>query len=481
MVAISNGADFDAVIGAALPGLGLAKSQRKLVRAMQRALQSNPRISGLAPGCTIGNAVASLPASHTKGRSPFANLDVFRLSGGTYQNASGAAFAKTAVISAGDTTGASNVSRWTIRTDETLVYVRVTRAAYGYRFLVDGRYIANEVVYTSASSPGSTTEYFPITMPAGVKDLTVEIQRDCRLSTIYVRDRFSVAYPSVEGPTCMVAISDSYGQGANAEDGNFQTAWGNGFVFQLGDLLGFTHVTSSASGGTGWATTTGGTYGFETRITNGDIAIGATQLPPDLILLQGSINNQATSAGSVQAACLAGLHAVRSQYPGIPIMVLGAFPGASGPSAGLLAAEGAVQAAVTAFADSLCAFIPISTAQVPWISGVGRRIRFTGNLAAATSGTLVTPWTGTTGTYTLLFSDDTSKATVTLTNGSTAVTWSGAVTATAVASATPTGSQGGNSVLYTDQDGIHPPAAGHGLFAAYAANAIRSAYTSMFP
>ena len=46
----------------------------------------------------------------------------------------------------------------------------------------------------------------------------------------------------------------------------------------------------------------------------------------------------------------------------------------------------------------------------------------TGSLAAATSATLTTAWTGTSTTYTALFSDGTTK-TVTLTNAATSITW----------------------------------------------------------
>lgn len=61
-------------------------------------------------------------------------------------------------------------------------------------------------------------------------------------------------------------------------------------------------------------------------------------------------------------------------------------------------------------------------------------ITFTGALVAATSATLTVAWAGTTGSYGIYFSDGSIK-TVTLTNASTAVSWTGAVTATASAKA----------------------------------------------
>lgn len=59
-------------------------------------------------------------------------------------------------------------------------------------------------------------------------------------------------------------------------------------------------------------------------------------------------------------------------------------------------------------------------------------IAFTGSLSAATSGTLSTGFASLTGGYTITFSDGSTRN-VTLTAGSTAVTWAGAVTATAQA------------------------------------------------
>lgn len=66
-----------------------------------------------------------------------------------------------------------------------------------------------------------------------------------------------------------------------------------------------------------------------------------------------------------------------------------------------------------------------------WLTWDAAALTFTAALVAATSGTLAAPFAGATGaTYTVKFSDGTTK-TVTLTNGSAAVSWTGAVTATA--------------------------------------------------
>lgn len=61
---------------------------------------------------------------------------------------------------------------------------------------------------------------------------------------------------------------------------------------------------------------------------------------------------------------------------------------------------------------------------------VANTVTATGALSAATSCTLTDGWPGVTGSYTITFSDASTR-TATLTNGSTAVSWTGAVTATA--------------------------------------------------
>jgi hypothetical protein len=68
------------------------------------------------------------------------------------------------------------------------------------------------------------------------------------------------------------------------------------------------------------------------------------------------------------------------------------------------------------------------------IQALGTAITFTGALVAATSGTLTGNWAGVSGVHAVVFSDG-SVRDVTLTNGATSATWSGAVTATASASA----------------------------------------------
>ena len=92
------------------------------------------------------------------------------------------------------------------------------------------------------------------------------------------------------------------------------------------------------------------------------------------------------------------------------------------------------------------------------IYGPNISLTFTGALSGATSGTLTAAFTGPTGTYSLVFSDGSYRSS-TLTNGSTSVSWTGAVTATALFTAYRSDSIGvsiaGSSVQSTLVDDCH--------------------------
>lgn len=113
--------------------------------------------------------------------------------------------------------------------------------------------------------------------------------------------------------------------------------------------------------------------------------------------------------------------------------------------------------------------VTIRVGNAPWQTGDGRSVTFTAPLVAATSGTLTSGWGGSTGSYTMIFSDFSTRS-VALTNGSTAVSWTGAVTASANAGAYS--SAPGNSVAYIS-DGTHANKAGNEAYGAMLAEAFR--------
>lgn len=149
-----------------------------------------------------------------------------------------------------------------------------------------------------------------------------------------------------------------------------------GFAINLGKLLGWSDVREIGLGGTGWINpgAFGSTFGDATRVAD------AVAVNPSVLVVTGSTNDNASTASAITAAVLAGLQAYRAALPKVPIIVGGVQPGASGPSAQVLANEAAVKAAFTAWGDSNSWFVDIANdPQGAWISGTGHQ--------GATSGT----------------------------------------------------------------------------------------------
>lgn len=172
---------------------------------------------------------------------------------------------------------------------------------------------------------------------------------------------------------------------------------------------------NSGSGGTGWANNPP-SYRFDERIIRGDLGFNGD---PDLILLMGSINDRTRSPTDVTNNCVVGLRSARSQYPSVPIVVFGALPGATGPTTALINTNDAVASAVLAFDDPYCAFVNASPSAI----AVNAVITGTGRIGA------------------------------------------------------PTGT--GNSDVYTDTDGIHPPTVGHSYIGQRYVKNVVSALQSM--
>lgn len=139
----------------------------------------------------------------------------------------------------------------------------------------------------------------------------------------------------------------------------------------MADYLGWSNHTNSGSGGTGWATVSSA-YTFLQRIQNGDLALSGGA--PDIVCLQGSINDKGAAAAVVTANCLAGLASVRNQYPLAIIFVFGVWGAAAGSGGTLSVAdnESAIASAVSSFGDSKTFFIPINSAYGgAWLTGTG--------------------------------------------------------------------------------------------------------------
>lgn len=111
-----------------------------------------------------------------------------------------------------------------------------------------------------------------------------------------------------------------------------------------------------------------------------------------------------------------------------------------------------------------------------WMTGTGRSMTLTAAPNNATSATMTSAWPDATGTYSISFDSGASRTNVTLTNGSTAVSWTGAITE----SSTYMGvwSVRGNTARIIGPDGTHAHAAGGDYLAGLFNEAFREAVCS---
>jgi hypothetical protein len=419
----------------------------RLRRAANRAAANNPRTAGPHPAPpTITDNGATSPA--ITAANPYgcnaANRGVWHVVGGRYGSGGR--------ISAGvlDTapTDINTYARWEVMADSRYFTARLGPTTVPYRFIVDGRYVSQSGTVL-ATTTGNTDQYVLLDFGTrAVRRIVVEAMRTGRLAGGFVEDGAALWPLDTSDVPHGVFLGDSYVFGSGPDF----TA--DGVAVQMADRLGLA-LQASGSGGTGWNQTATGVHRFDQRIANGDL--GLAYQPPEVIFLHASVNDAyaGQSAATVQANALAGLRAARAQYPGVPIVVFGCVAAPNRTTALVSAAEASVLAAVTAFADPLCRFVPVDgDPSGKWVSGLGSELRFTAALSAATSATLVTPWPAgsSASTYTILFSDGSSRV-ATLTQNATTASWSGAVTAGATAMVRQTE---GNARFIMSADWIHP-------------------------
>lgn len=325
-------------------------------------------------------------------------------------------------------------------------------ASRGVWHLVGGRYVSLGGTVPGTTS-GNTDQYLALDFGArAVRRITIEATRTGKLAGGFVEDGAALWPVDVSDVPHAVFLGDSYVFGSGPD----LTA--DGVAVQMADRMGLA-LQASGSGGTGWNQTATNVLRFDQRIAGGDLGLGYHV--PEVIFLHASVNDAypAQNYAAVQAHALAGLRAARAQFHGVPIVVFGCIAAPNRVAAQVTACEAAMAGAVGAFGDPLCRFVPIDgDPGGKWITGLGSEIRFTAPLVGANGGTLTAGWpAGTSATsYTIVFSDGSTRLASLVQNG-TAVTWSGAVTAGAVAMVRQIE---GNARFTIGADWVHPTAYG---------------------
>lgn len=443
--------------------------------AAARARLANPRLSGLyapSPAITDHGAVNPRPANGFLCNA--ADRGIWHVVGGVHGFNANAAALRAGWVDAGRTFASelNTYARWGAVADCRYLTVRLAPSPVPYRFIVDDRYVSAEGTMLGTSG-GGTSQY--VTLDFGsraIRRVTVEGAQASGCMGAYVEDDAAMWAYDTREIVHAVFLGDSYVQGAGPSQR------GDGVAVQMADRMGLA-LHASGSGGTGWNHANQAAWRFDQRIAAGDL--GMSYYPPEAIFLMASVNDRNRDSALVRANAQAGLAEARRQYPEVPIVVFGCIPAPAGPlngSPSIMSSEQAVAEAVVAFADPLCRFVPIAADPLgAWVTGAGAQLPFTAPLAGATGGTLASAWPRATSStlYTIVFSDG-SRRLANFTTGSTAVTWSGAVTAGAAASVFQI--EGNARQLFTS-DWIHPSLYGAGYIAERYARAATAALEDM--
>ena len=352
--------------------LTLLNKLQTVARLFENAQASNIReIGGMSTPPAITAAGSTLPAGQTNGYLITTYPNLYRASGGTRSTASRLKSAVVWTTGGNISDGAGgqvNWGRYRFIADANKIAFRVSGTTSPYRFIVDGQYV-NLAGHTTTGTSATPDQYLlmDFTSSGGRqrREIIIEMSQTGSFIGAYVGATEKI-FEADESPLRTVCLGDSYCYGSNA------TILGDGVDAVMADYLGWNNHMNSGSGGTGWATTNSA-HTFYQRIVNGDLLLnGGT---PDIICIQGSINDKRASAADVTNSCIAGIQKIRDTYPNALVFVFGVW-GASAGNGGTLsnaANEVAIEAAVNTFLpDNSIAFIPINSAYSgSWLTGTG--------------------------------------------------------------------------------------------------------------
>jgi lysophospholipase L1-like esterase len=229
-----------------------------------------------------------------------------------------------------------------------------------WRLWVDGQpHAASPVNYTITDN---TAQFMKVSLGSrAYRKLVFEGEGNWYFGGIQYLPTDTVAPPSSKRGPRLALVGDSYAVGS--QGGNQR---GLSYVPKMARLLGCRDFTmSTAAGGTGLIAP-GSYVKYQDRL--GDV----TRIAPDIIIIQGTLNDGAQTAADVKAAAIAYVNAVRSALPNALVVICGTLYAAT-PGTTYTAHSAALNDAAT---DRGVPFInPIG-----WFTGTGN------NTAPASNG-----------------------------------------------------------------------------------------------
>ncbi|WCT73627.1 hypothetical protein PQ455_18785 [Sphingomonas naphthae] len=304
-----------------------------------------PQVSVSTTAPTLANAFA--PASFQTGHVPGA----IRAIGGYAYNLGGYAGLYGFDRAAGQPTGLH--AGWEFETDEPQVAIGIFRRTAPVQLVIDGRrYAAGGL-----TMPGTGDNWLTVSFPAGERRghrIRIELAADMGLRDVRVSAQGQVWAPGRDMVRAAF-LSDSIMAGSSF--GPFVA--GGSAPQRIAAALGWADPWNVSIGGTGYVNGGAGFYTYGQRVAE------ALTRNPDIWVLMGSTNDNGQPAGTITAAALATLRAIRAGSTA-PIVVLGVW--SNGAAAAVT--EAAVQSAVLAANDPLTMFVPIAgDASLPWVTG----------------------------------------------------------------------------------------------------------------
>jgi lysophospholipase L1-like esterase len=330
---------------------------------------------------------ASVPGALTQTIAMNASPSPFYFIGGIpFVNGSGT-YSFYSLLTVGSTKG----SPWagvTFMTDANEVAIKVTGGTQVIRYIVDGQYVTISG-YKSGTGASPSYNLIDFTNAGGRKARTITMgffSSNVAFGGISIAPTEEAWAPPAKDNVRVLWIGDSISAGG----ANAPALADADTPRQVGLYMGWSDVWDSSQGGVGYTAQNGGSnYTFA--------GTAANMVPgnaPDLVVFQGSVNDVGTPSGTEQANVLSALQIVRVMYKSVPIIVLGIWPDATGPSGALLSTENDVKTAVATFSDANTYYIPIANDPVQaWMTGTGHNTApaGTGNSDAYTASDGVHP------------------------------------------------------------------------------------------
>lgn len=308
---------------------------------------------------TYTTSTASTPTGLTNWFGPVAYPGVFKVTGG-YATTFATLYWKVFTFDQASGNTAALGSEISFETESPKIAVGFTNGSNGVRVAIDGRYYS---VSSLLPATGATPnwEIFDFSSTSGRRKRSVVVEggkAGLNFAGVRVGPLDQVWAPTTQDDVRAVFISDSL------MAGSAYGPWisGGSVPQRVGKLLGWSDCWNMSIGSTGYiATATGTRYTYGQRITE------ALTRTPDLWVFMGSTNDIGQTSAAITAAALAVFQAIRAGGSRAPIIVLGVWPL---NNASVSTVETAVQAAVTAFADTKTYYIPIYADSVlPWVTG----------------------------------------------------------------------------------------------------------------